>query len=158
MGADDRFGGWSIDQKVFGWILMNIPVGSSVLELGSGWSTGELGRYYDMHSVEDELYYFNRYKSTYILAESSSGWYNRKTLEDSLHRIDYKLLLIDGPSHNKRSKIMENMDLFRWSVPVIIDDYQEGDIKLYSDRIADEYCKRPFEIIRGTEKLAMVIP
>lgn len=159
MAKDERFGEWSIDQKVFGWILSNIPVGSSILELGSGWATGELARYYKMHSIEDYDSFVGLYNSHYIYAESSkSNWYDREVLEKELPNISYDLILIDGPSHEKRWKIIEHMDLFHWNVPVIVDDCQEGDILMLANDIAKKYCKRESHLIQGNTKQTLVIP
>lgn len=157
MSESNCFGAWSIDQKVFGWILSNIPVGSSVLEVGSGWATGELARYYTMTSIEDELYWYNKFQSNYIYAPSVNEWYDRKILDQALNSVNYNLLLIDGPQHHQRKNIMNNLDLFNWSVPVILDDVQEPDMMSMGERISTEVCKRPFEIISGEKKKAMVI-
>lgn len=158
MSESDRFGYWSIDQKVFGWILSNIQVGSHILELGSGWATGELGRYYEMHSIENQLHWLNRYKSHYIYAPSKNGWYDMAVLDQELSKIKYSLLLIDGPQDNERWKVFENARVFNWGVPVIVDDYQESGIKALADKISSELCQRQGQIIYGEKKMAMVIP
>lgn len=159
MGESNCFGAWSIDQKVFGWILSNIPVGSTILELGSGWATGELARYYKMYSIEDYDSYLDRYDTTYIYAESSkSGWYDTDVLKKELPKIKYDALLIDGPEHCKRKKLSENTGLFNWHVPVIIDDIQEADVLGLAGDIAINLCARKFHIINGEKKTAMVIP
>lgn len=155
--SDDRFGDWSIDQKVFGWILSNLPSGSSILELGSGWATGQLARYYKMHSIENSSDWMGKFDTNYIFAPDTSGWYNVDVLKGVLPIIKYDLLLIDGPQHNKRSEIINHADLFNWKVPVIIDDTQEHDVMGWATSIATEFCRRPFEIIHGNPKSSMVI-
>lgn len=160
----DRFGGWSIDQVVFGWMMSNLRIGSRILELGSGWATGKMAEYYTMNSIEDADSFIGKHKSNYIYAKSDSGWYDRTVLEAELPKIKYDLILIDGPEHNKRWRIMENMDLFDWNKPVIIDDCQEGDVMMTAQKIASDYCKRPFIILNGLSydneapKKAVVIP
>lgn len=149
MSESDRFGGWSIDQAVFGWILSNLRVGSHILELGSGWSTGELARYYKMTSVEEHDTWVGKYDSTYIHAHSLNGWYDRKTLEAELPKVQYDLLLIDGPHQYHRNQLMKNLDLFDWSKSVIIDDCQESAFMDMAAELANHYCKRPMQIING---------
>ena len=157
MSESDRFGGWSIDQKVFGWILSNLQVGSQILELGSGWATGELSRYYRMHSIEDSINWVNKYDSHYIYAPGN-GWYDMAVLDQELGRIDYNLFIIDGPENFQRQRIVDNARVFNWAVPVIIDDCQEPHIMQAAETIAKDFCKRPSFLITGEQKKAMVIP
>lgn len=149
MSESDRFGGWSIDQAVFGWILSNFRVGSRILELGSGWATGELARYYKMTSIEEHDSWVGRQDSKYIYAKSTSGWYDREVLEKELPGASYDLLLVDGPDSWNRHNLMSNLGLFDWSKSVVIDDCQEPDIMKMAVEISNKYCKRPMQIING---------
>lgn len=149
MNESDRFGGWSIDQAVFGWILSNLRVGSHILELGSGWATGELARYYKMTSIEEHDTWIGKYDATYIHAHSLNGWYDRKTLEAELPKVEYDMILIDGPHSNHRLELMSNLDLFDWRKPVVIDDCQESRFLTMASEIAKNYCKRPMQLIMG---------
>lgn len=149
MSESDRFGAWSIDQAVFGWILSNLRVGSHILELGSGWATGELARYYKMISVEEHDTWIGKYDSTYIHAHSLNGWYDRESLERNLPNVRYDLLLVDGPHSRYRTQLMKNLDLFDWSKMVVVDDCQESEFMKMAKEISENYCKRPMEIING---------
>lgn len=149
MNDSDRFGGWSIDQAVFGWILSNLRVGSSILELGSGWATGELSRYYKMISIEEHDTWLNKYPSSYIYAHSLNGWYDRESIKSELPKFSYDLILIDGPHQNHRLKLMDNLDLFNWELPVVIDDCQESNFMSMAKELAENHCKRPMQIING---------
>lgn len=42
------FGGWSISEKLFNYIKENLEEGSCILELGSGWASGELSNFYEV--------------------------------------------------------------------------------------------------------------
>lgn len=149
MSESDRFGGWSIDQAVFGWILSNFRVGSRILELGSGWATGELARYYKMTSVEEHDTWIGKQDSTYIHAHSLNGWYDRETLQRELPSVDYDLLLIDGPHQTHRKGLMSNLDLFDWSKSVIVDDCQESEFMNMAKELSENHCKRPMQVITG---------
>lgn len=62
------FGGWSITEACFNYIKDLLPEGKVILELGSGWTTGELAKYYKMYSIESEQKWVDKYDSTYIYA------------------------------------------------------------------------------------------
>lgn len=154
---DNHFGDWSIDQKVYAWILSDLPCGSTILELGSGWASGELARHYEVYSVENSSDFYDKYERVhYIKAPHIGGWYDRDILVNELPK-KYDLFLIDGPQANHRHKVIENQDLFNWNVPVLIDDYQESGLAAISDHIAAHICKRQSEIIYGATKMCMVV-
>lgn len=76
--------------------------------------------------------------------------------EKSWYKLDsvpkYDLLLIDGPDHSLRINILNHMELFDWSKPVIIDDVQEADLLTMATTIANKYCKRTCSIHGGDYK------
>lgn len=82
----------------------------------------------------------------------SNTWYSLEQVPP------YDLLLIDGPDHSTRKNILYHMHLFDWSKPVIVDDVQEDDLLELAKNISSNYCNRPYEIIDGQIKKAMVIP
>ena len=158
------FGGWSIDEKCFNWILSHLPDGSTILEFGSGVATGELAKHYTMYSLEDNLGFVEKdYDTHYIYAPIYDGWYHKIIVKRNLPK-NYDLILIDGPQSEHRAGILSNASLIDWSKPVVIDDMQHGGILQIAVKIAEEFCKRPYEIIDGDEsgtnenKKFMVIP
>lgn len=119
------FGGSGITQELFDWIVANIPQGSTMLELGAGHvSTKFLSQRYKLYSVEDKAEFLNVYPSTYIYApiDTRKNWYYRKALEEDLPK-EYDCILVDGPTgEGNRWGFLENLDLFRPDVPIVVDD------------------------------------
>jgi len=116
-----KFGGWSIDKKLYDYIREILPEGSTILELGSGEVTDVLARDYTMYSVEHELEWVGKYNSTYLhvpLCEHKAiknhlhtRWYSADILRPLLKGIKYDLLLVDGPPQT-RSGFFKYMGLF----------------------------------------------
>jgi hypothetical protein len=131
--TEANWGDWSIDRKVFNFIRKILPSGRTILELGSGWATGELAEYYTMYSVEHDLEYVNKYKSTYIYAplkkhkaiqnHRHTVWYDADILRWELPKIKYDLVLVDGPPCS-RSGLVKYIDLFDPTAIWIFDDAQ----------------------------------
>lgn len=140
--------------------MLNIPIGWPILELGSGWASGEISRYYNLWSIEHNGDFMNKYNTNYVLAPLKDGWYDKEIVKNHLEKMghSYKLILIDGPDSNNRWKIMENLNLFKWNVPVVIDDYQESNVKDWSDKLAKTLIGRFPGIIYGDYKQTLVIP
>lgn len=155
---EELFGGWGIEFETFQWIVSRLPKGSTILELGSGKSSAELNRYYNLYSVEHSDHYVGMYDTNYIYAPypenppNESSWYGKFDVPK------YDLLLIDGPDHLLRKNIFNNMKLFDWSKIIVIDDLQENDLMEIAIKIANEYCRRSYQIIKAGVKIFMVIP
>ena len=91
-----QLGGWAIGEKLFTWIMDNVPQGSKILEMGSGIGSHLLGKHYDMHCVEHDTRWLNKYDNiTYYHAPLENRWYKRDIVEELPK--DYDVLLIDGP-------------------------------------------------------------
>jgi hypothetical protein len=130
---EPNWGGWSIDKKLYDFIRQVLPDGSTILELGSGWTTGELAKNYKMYSVENDIRYLDKYETTYIFAPSKkhevienlpyTKWYDPELLKSGLKGIEYDLLLIDGP-HKTRSGFVKYMSYFDPSAIWLFDDTQ----------------------------------
>jgi tetratricopeptide (TPR) repeat protein len=114
---------WAISEELFLYILETLPVGSTILEFGSGTGTLELSKHYNLVSIEHDKKWFNKYDSRYIYAPLVDDmWYDGEVLSRELGGIDYDLILIDGPPQHRRKGILNYLDLFNWNVPVIVDD------------------------------------
>ena len=159
--AVEGFGDWSISKELFRYIRHLLPDGKTILELGSGWATGELAKYYTLCSIEHNLSWVGKYSSTYIHAPLKQGWYDVEILKKELPA-HYDLILVDGPPGlmgplgSGRIGFLYNLSLFNTNVPIIFDDV---------DRPA-EYCimnivahtlKKPFQIFEGSGKKFAVI-
>jgi hypothetical protein len=120
---------------VIEFIKSKIPVGSTIVELGSGQSTVVLAEDYKVYSIEDDARYLNQTtKATYIHAplepyyskdfNVECRWYNRKAIKMGLPE-NYDLLIVDGPecSPYGRYGVCRYLDLFN-RVPILIDDLQ----------------------------------
>lgn len=120
-----RLDGWMLPEEAFRAIDGLIKPGDTILELGSGEGTDILLEKYVVHSVEHDPKWmgtFPKEKHTAIYAELDNGWYRRTTLELLLPE-SYDLLIVDGPvGSENRIKFLENFDLFRVDVPILIDD------------------------------------
>jgi hypothetical protein len=52
---DKSIKGWMLSEEALKWITDNIPFNSTIVELGSGFSTKILSRDYKIFSVEEDL-------------------------------------------------------------------------------------------------------
>ena len=144
-------GGWSISQELIDWIRENVPRGSVILELGSGYGTqvlADLG--YSMYSVEHDPQYVGKYDSLYIPVPIKNGWYN----PDSLRKLPtYDLLLIDGPPGiYQRSNMIKHRHLFDWSKIVIVDDTNRADELKLSKWVGMKKNAQPIRIDAGEKQ------
>jgi len=87
---------WSISAHLHNFIGATLPMGSTILELGSGRGTALLASHYGMHSVEHDLRFVGLYDSSYIHAPIRNGWYDTDVLRGELPD-RYDLILVDGP-------------------------------------------------------------
>ena len=142
-----KFGGWSIDEKLYDFIRKVLPEGSTILELGSGHTTDIMAKHYTMYSVEHDLKWVDKYNSTYLhvpLKEHKAiknhrhtRWYDADILKWKLRGIKYDLLLVDGPPIT-RSGFFKYMELFDSNAIWIFDDSNRG-----SDaRVLNSVCAR----------------
>ena len=119
---NSNLGNFAIGENLFNWIIKNIPHDTTILELGSGTGTHELGKIYNTHCIENNKEWVNKFSNlTYHFSPIKEGWYDRTWLENL--PTNYSLLIFDGPRGDiGRTKVLENLDLFNLEVPIIIDD------------------------------------
>lgn len=119
------FGGKHLEKSVFDFICRTIPYGGHILELGSGWVTGQLAQYYTMHSIEENEKWLYVYDSHYIYAPLRNGWYDVNILRRELPKFTYSCVIIDGPFRKRhRYGLVQHIDLFDWSAIFIHDEVQ----------------------------------
>lgn len=154
-----RFGEWSIDWEVYDWLIDHLPFGSTILEFGSGWASGEMSKRWKVFSIEENATFIGKHKTSYIHAPiDEMGWYSKDVLERELPK-HYDLILIDGPGAKIRKNIEHRSELFNWNVPVIIDDMQEDYLLESALKLVTNNIKRPYQIMEGgSGKKFMVIP
>lgn len=119
-----NFTGWAIGSRLAAWISNNIPQGSKVLEFGSGTGSHELGKYYQMHCVEHDEQWLDKFNNIkYYHGPIVDGWYDTSIL--SKLPMDYELLLIDGPPGGiGRGGIVDYLGSLNLNVPIVIDDIE----------------------------------
>lgn len=113
---------WSICSALYEHILEILPGGSTMVELGSGWGSGELSKHFTVWSVEHDEKWIGKYDTNYIHAPIIDGWYDVSTLKNQLPS-SYDLLLVDGPPGKiGRGKFLEHLELFNTDITIIFDD------------------------------------
>jgi hypothetical protein len=153
------FGGISISDKLFDYIRQNLAEGSTILELGSGWATGQLAKYYIMNSVEHDPVFLNEYESNYIYCplkehkeiknHPTTLWYNADILRSKVEGLKYDLLLVDGPP-GTRSGFFKYFDMFDSEAIMIFDDLQRTCERKVLNSIASR-LKRPYVVYGSGE-------
>jgi SAM-dependent methyltransferase len=122
---------WMLPKEAIEWIFENVPEGSTILELGSGYGTEILSKSYKMYSIEQNEDWLNKFDSNYIYAPIVDGFYSRECLKNITK--EYDLLIIDGPTKlsGGRLGLIENIDLFNLDCDILIDDvHREDELKL----------------------------
>lgn len=167
--SDESFHNYSITQNLFDYIRKVLPAGGTILELGSGWATGELAKYYTMYSVEHAEEWLDKYDSTYLhvpLKEHkkmanhlSTLWYDADILREKIKGIKYDLILIDGPPHTRSGfyKYFNHNALFDSSAIMVFDDAHRFIDKAVINSVASKlnvpyiiYCSddgKPFGVV-----------
>jgi hypothetical protein len=159
-----NFGGWAISIEVFDWIYDNIPSGSTILEFGSGYSTKELVKFYNVYSIEenqrwvdvikDAKYLYSPLKRYHITTSRSIEWYDDMFIQQIPEK--YDLLLIDGPTGSNRQNFIYFYQHFKSDIPYIVDDtHREGDNRM-ANQLSKLLNKEMIEI-KGSEKTATVL-
>ena len=152
----DSLGGFAISKELIDWIWENIPEGSTILELGSGYGTKELVKKYNVYSIEhDEKWMGIAEGSNYIYAPLKNGWYDREILIKEIPK-KYDVLLIDGPPSWSRGNIIENYDLFENMSYIIVDDTNRENDKKIADFIIKKQECHYFEVESENKKFTII--
>jgi len=155
---------WCISYDLFAFIRRELGDEGTILELGSGWGTNVLSKYYTTYSVESEKEWLDKYDSNYIYApivkydsetpppdipglaklgkKKQSGWYDANILREKLSGLSYDLILVDGPKARVgRGGFYVWLDLFDTSVPIIFDDIIEDGEFILMEKVAAKLGK-----------------
>lgn len=149
---------WSISPELFEKIKEIVPIGSTILELGSGSGTIELCKHYNMISIEHDARFLNLAPSHYILAPitpfrkecavfpEDKGWYDREVLRKELPKLKYDAIIVDGPPNlYGRGGFMKYLDLFNTNVPIFVDDVERTRDRRMIGRVSAK-LKRPYTV------------
>ena len=141
-----QFGGWAISKQLFDWLLNSLPEKSTILELGSGSGTQQLAKHFRMVSVEHDPDFVGLHDSTYIYAPIVDGWYDAAIIGTTLSRLSVRhdLLLVDGPPKKiGRSGILQHLDLFDLTKPIVLDDVDRAPeknlLEILAERVGRKY-------------------
>lgn len=113
---------WAVPQALHDHIFAALEIGSSILELGSGAGSQALVEHgYDVRSVEHDMSFVGKYPDPqYIYAPIVNSWYDTTPL---MALRPYDLLIVDGPPGAVgRGGMLEHLELFDVSKPIIVDD------------------------------------
>jgi predicted O-methyltransferase YrrM len=157
----EHFGGWAMAHTTYNYIRSILPDGKTILEIGSGYGTGEMAKHYKMYSIEANIRWVGKYNSTYIHApikmydteytapniEGNAGWHNVDSLSDILPTIRYDLIFIDGPEGKYgRGGFLKHINLFNTDIPMIFDDINRP-YELILMQNVSELVGRPYTIL-----------
>ena len=131
---------WMLPASAFAWINQNVPKGSTILELGSGYGSRVLAESYELFSIEHDRDWVGRFGSVlYIYAPIVDNWYCPKTILEQAPEF-YDLLIIDGPPGViGRLGLLDHLNLFAWGpTPVLIDDLHRKSERDMADALQAE--------------------
>lgn len=140
-----NWGGSGIEQCTFKYISENIPVGSTMLEIGAGLvSTKVFSEIYNLFTVEQNKDYLNNFNATYIYAPIKNDWYDVDVLKKELPK-KYDVVFVDGPAevHDKtknvigiRKNLLKYLELFDLSCIWIFHDSNRENEKFLIEEFA----------------------
>ncbi len=143
--------GFALSSQAHAFISRNFIPGATILELGSGEGSALLAERYDLHSVEHDPEWLQKFeKVRYIHApirahKAVKGfpherWYD-KTVIAATQTIPYSLVIVDGPpAHVGRTGFLKYLSLFN-EVPILFDDlHRTWEMKLAKKVAARRKC------------------
>lgn len=128
----EKLGEYNFSKEVLNHLINTYDEGQIVLELGSGVGSHLLSNWFEVHCIEHDKEYIEKYSGVkYYYAPLKNGWYNI-----TFDIPKYDILIIDGPpGSHARGFIQKN--LFNWDGTIVIDDVHrssEMDLLLWLDR------------------------
>ena len=147
--------GNSMTLTVYRHIEEVLPMGKTILELGSGWGSSMLMKRWNVYSIESEEKWFKKFNPQSFLVptvgkrKAPSSWYDLEILKAAIQGLDYDFLFIDGPFH--RMGFPAHLDLFDTSVPMLFDDVNREEGQTVIKEVS-RLVGRPYHIYNpGTE-------
>tara|TARA_R100000808_G_scaffold18910_1_gene41298 strand:+ start:4257 stop:4748 length:492 start_codon:yes stop_codon:yes gene_type:complete len=151
---EKNLNGMALSIESHQWIHKNIKKESTIIELGAGYGTKELAKFYNVYAVEDDKRFIGLSAEVkYIHAPLKNDWFDIEAVKAGLPE-KYDLLIIDGPGGNKsnRNLIFDFYDeIFLQNIPILIDDTH---CLKYLNPLSEWAQKnsRSLETIKGFEK------
>lgn len=160
------FGKGSIELGLFNYIVDSFKDKETILELGSGWATGQLAKHFNMISIENDKNWLDKYRSRYIYAplkyDGIDYWYNVDAVKEELKDKNYDLILIDGPpaykkgTRKRRRGFFRHIGLFNTDATIIFDDVDRKEDRNHFMMVSD-YLQRKGKIFTGSKKMFGVL-
>lgn len=144
-----NFGGWAISKTLFDFIRLILPEGKTLLELGSGWGSGQFSQYYTVYSIEHSPKWLGKYNTNYIYVPIKGKWYNPAILKEKLPE-NYDLILVDGPpGFIGRHGFCTYLNLFKTDLTIVFDDvHRKAEYQLMIQ--VGEKLQRDVEVFNST--------
>ena len=137
--------GWALGPTCINKIQELAEPGARIFELGSGNGSSHLADLgYVVTSVEHDKEWLGKDdRIDYLYAEIVDGWYDEnpirtRALATGNGYPSYDLLLVDGPpGYVGRLGLLQNLDLFNLSVPIVVDDVHRSAERLLLTKLAE---------------------
>lgn len=140
--------GWMLPDAAFRWIQGTIEKGEAILEFGSGDGSELLVDDYEMFSIEHDINWVGRTKSTYIHApivfnETSNrygqkGWYDFAALQDLPEAVS--LIIVDGPPGEiGRIGLLEHLNVLPTWKFMLVDDTDRSEERELSAKLCEHF-------------------
>lgn len=142
----------SISENLYNFILEHVEKKSTILELGSGYSSEILSLDYNVYSIENDPNFLNCCDRVhYIYAPIVNAWYDVDVLKRQLP-IQYDVIIVDGPKGSiGRSGFFKHLNLFDSNALIIFDDVNRSEEYKLMQNCA-KALKKKFTIITSGKK------
>ena len=149
-----------ISEEMFNVVRVFLPKGKTLLELGSGSTTAEFAKYYNVISVEHNPEFIGKFnkRENYILSTNiKNSFYEPSELKANLP-VDYDALLVDGPDTDFRMDgFLECLDLFKKDVPWFLDDLSLGSTGAGIRKLPELTGRQLIQFVNGAKKFAVLL-
>jgi O-antigen biosynthesis protein len=94
----EDFSEGNLSPSVLQWLIANVKHGEQILEFGSGKSSRELAKFFDVTSIEHNVDYADYSYSNvkYVIAPLENGTYSNQIIRPVLDH-QYSVVILDGP-------------------------------------------------------------
>ena len=173
----ENLGGWSISFEMVSDIYSKVPIGSTILEFGSGNGTKELLKLYNVISIEHDITYIGyAVGSQYIYAPMTdlehpvvgfkhiNKWYDIERIRKGLENKKYDCIIIDGPhgswkKNQGRPGILNYISEFNTNVPIYVDDIVRANKVAHGEdelKLANHLSKLLNKKLKLTDRFAIL--
>jgi len=131
---------FALHSSVYEAIDKLMPLGGTILELGSGEGDANLVSKYEVYAVEHDPEWLGKVPGVhYIYAPlapikptrwhpKQDRWYSPEKIRATIPKLQYDLLIVDGPTADVgRGGFLKYWNLFNTNVPIILDDVNRSE-------------------------------